>query len=511
MPKYMIADSSLYNQPEDYRNYRGVNVFTLSELRGVTGVTKRGETMTGKMQMPLFTLSPDERIGIMQSAGYVQAVVGSRMNRIAAAQWDIIHKKEIEEDTIQRLRDLKQIYDEYDNPNDLKHLVLRFKIKTLLQKELPDLRDDLVNFSNAMLRYKKQYDRKVVSRKQEIVDWLNNCNPEDDFFDLTKKWVESLMIHGATALFKDYTEDYSIMENFYVLPGGTTYPLRSVHVGGLTGYVQMVVGHMPKIYFKDEMTFTNYLPSAARSYGYVPLDALINKISEQLLFDQFAAERADGTKEPEKMVVWGDQRPTAFGDLTGELSLPTLTEGEQKRVEEKINMLRKGAVVTLQGVGHPLVLDISKADTFQAQSDRQDKLLRDVALVFNMTNMEINLAGGEFTSGKETSEEQGEIEAGKGTGPIMQKWESIICRDILPYRFGTDHIFKYKKTLTETEQVKLDALRFGSGTWTKNEIRSARGDDPIFEAGNDSLNQPEGAKPAAPDGSQLNPFNMKAI
>ena len=81
MPKYMIADSSLYNQPEDYRNYRGVNVFTLSELRGVTGVTKRGETMTGKMQMPLFTLSPDERIGIMQSAGSAALTATTRSGR----------------------------------------------------------------------------------------------------------------------------------------------------------------------------------------------------------------------------------------------------------------------------------------------------------------------------------------------------------------------------------------------------------------------------------------------
>lgn len=505
MPRYVIADSSTFQLPDDRRkNYRGLNVFTLSELRGVTGATKRGEFITGSVQAPMFTLPPEERMSIMQASAYVQAVIGSRMNRISSLEWDIVHKKEIEDQTYAHLKDLKDVFTEFDNSMDVRHMMLRFKIKNILQRELPDLRDDMQNFDKAMLRYKKRLDFDISNKKEEIKNWINESNNEDDFCDYVKKWVESLMVHGASTVYKDYVDKK--LDNFYVLPGGTTYPLRSVHVGDYVAYAQIVLGYMPKIYFQDEVTFTNYLPSAARSYGYVPLDALINKIAEQLLFDQFAAERADGTKEPEKLIVFGDQK-TPFGDLTGDVNVP-LNVDEQKRIEEKVNALRKGAVATISGVGHPVVEDISKADTFQAQSARQDKLLRDIALVFNMTNMEINLAGGEFTSGRETSETQQEIEEGKGTRPIIMKLQSIMNRDMLPYRFGSHYTFKYKKALTEFEQVRLDTMKHQSGTYTKNEIRNDRGDDPIFEQGNDSLAEQQAAMAGQ---SPFNPINTRNV
>ena len=64
--RYTIADSSLFNIPDDIKkNYRGLNVFTLSELRVITGVTKQGRLMTSSIQTPIFTLSPEERAGIM--------------------------------------------------------------------------------------------------------------------------------------------------------------------------------------------------------------------------------------------------------------------------------------------------------------------------------------------------------------------------------------------------------------------------------------------------------------
>lgn len=507
MPHYVLADTTLpdnLNRGAD--NARGINVFTLSELRAITGKTKQGGKVTGKMQYFLFGLTPEERINIMQSSAYVQAVVSSRMNRIAALEWDVISKKEHEEETIQTIKNLKQIYLEMDNPQDVKHLITRLKIYKAIQAEIPEMKPDLSNFETAIIRYKKKVDIRISQSKQQIVDWLNAPNAEDTFSDWNKKYVESLMIHGAVAIYKDYDDENNRLDKFYILPGGTVYPLRGVEVGEQTAFVQMAYDYFPKIYFADEMSFINYIPSAARSHGYVPLDALVFKISEQLLFDQFAAERADGTKEPEKLIVFGDQK-TPFGDLTGELNLPLPTD-EQKRIEEKLNIIRKGAIATVSGVGHPVVMDISKADTFPAQSDRQDKLLRDVALVFNMTNMEVNLAGGQFTSGKETSESQGEIEEGKGTKPIIQRQQTFLNKDILPYRFGTVFTFQYKKGMTELEQVEFDSLKMQSGSYTPNEIRTNRGDDPIIGQGNDELPAAGGQ---APDGSMSNPLNMRAM
>lgn len=505
MPKHYLADTTLPdNLNLQAHNARGMNVVTLSELRGITGKTKSGDLIRGKMQYFMFALTPEERISIMQSSAYVQAVISSRMNRISSLEWDVVPKKEFEGQATDRLKNLKQIFTELDNPKDLNHLMARTKIYGEIRGKLPALKPDLSNFDSALVRFKKKHDKKISHSKQQIVDWLNNPNSEDEFADWIKKFVESFMLHGAAAIYKDWCRDY--IENFHMLPGGTVYPLRGEYVGTPTAYVQMGYDYIPKIYFKDEITFANYIPSAARSHGYVPLDSLVFKVSEQLLFDQFAAERADGTKEPEKMIVFGDNKSLFQGDLTGEVDLP-MDKDEQKRIEEKLNTLKKGAIMTISGVGTPVVEDISKADTFPAQSDRQDKLLRDVALVFNMTNMEVNLAGGQFTSGKETSETQSEIEEGKGTRPIIQKIESIINNDILPYKFGTYFEFKYKKGMSDIEQVELDTKKRMSLTWTPNEVRVARGDDPIVGQGNDEL---PGEGPA-PDGTENNPLNMRAM
>jgi hypothetical protein len=506
MNKYRIADTSFNNIPDDRgKNYRGLNVWTLSELRSIQGQTKSGRVTEGTIQYPLFALDPFERSAIMQSSTYIQAVVTSRMNRISSLEWTVNTEKEIEDETYDQLKDWKQIYFEYGSNNELNDIVLRYRLYLAIKEHLHDIKQDLSNFDAALLRWKKRIDRQNTRKNNEIIEWLSQPNMEDDFDDWVKKYVQSLMIHGAVGIYKEFSQENKL-ENFYVLPGGSVYPLRGVNVGSYVAYVQMMTGHFPKMYFQNEISFVNYVPSATRSYGYVPLDALINKISEQLLFDQFAAMRADGTKEPEKLVLFGDNK-SLFGDLTGDISLPMDT-AKQKRIEEKLNTIRQGAIVTLSGVGTPVIADISKADTFSAQSARQDQLLRDVALLFNMTNMEVNLAGGQFTNGRETSETQSEIEEGKGTRPIIKKIEKVITKDKIPYRFGYGHIFQFQKTKSDEEQVELDTRRNQSGTWTPNEIRLARGDDPIPGPENDKL--PTG-QAAQPDGTQANPFNMRGV
>lgn len=507
MYRYTLADSSLFNPiNEKNKNPRGLNVWTLTELRRITGQAKSGDYIQGSVQYPLFTLDPYERELIMQSTCYIQSVVTSRMNRISSLDWTVIKEKEILDETIDNLNNLKSLFDEYDNLQDMNHIILRNRIYLEVKHKLFAIRRDMSNFQSCLMRYKKKVNRVNGKSAQQIIDWLDQPNLEDDFDDFIKKYIESLMIHGSVAIYKEWISNQ--IDNFYILPGGSVLPLRSETVGSYIGYAQIIENHMPKIYFQNELSFINYVPSATRSYGYVPLDALINKITEQLLFDQFAAERADGTKEPEKLVVMGDNK-SLFGDLTGDMSLP-LDKAEQKRIEEKINTLRKGAIILLSGVGTPVVADISKADTFSAQSDRQDKLLRDIALLFNMTNMEVNLAGGQFTSGKETSESQAEIEEGKGTRPIIKKIEKVINKQLIPYRFGLGYKFQYQKGRTEEQQAQLDTLRWNSGTWTKNQIIEDRGDDPAPGEENDKLPQ-TGQTQSLPDGTTVNPFNMRNI
>ena len=507
MTTWKLADTTLFNLPHDReKNSRGLNVWTLSELRTVKAQAMSGRIVDGTIQYPVFCLQPEERSQIMQSCTFIQAVVTSRMNRISSLDWTVVTEKSIQDETFDKIKQLKQIYFENDNPGDLNQMVLRYKTYLAIKQFLPDVKKDMSNVDSAFMRYKKRIDRQNTVNNNAIIDWISEPNQEDEFDDFIKKYVESLMIHGAVGIYKEQSPDTGKIENLYILPGGSVYPMRGVTVGGYVAYVQMLLGHFPKIYFQNEMAFINYVPSATRSYGYVPLDALINKISEQLLFDQLAAERADGTKEPEKLVVLGDNK-SLFGDLTGEINLPMNTD-EQKRIEEKINTIRKGAIVTLSGVGTPVVVDISKADTFSAQSERQKMLRSEIAFLFNMTNMEVNLGGGEFTSGRETSESQAEIEEGKGTRPIIKKLETFWTKQVIPYKFGPGYMFQYKKGNSDDEQVDLDTKRNQSGTWTPNEIRIDRGDDPIPGEENDKLPNVQSGQP---DGSQAKPFNMKGL
>lgn len=506
MYRYTIADSTLFNIPADrQKNLRGLNVWSLTELRSLAGQTKEGKILQGTIQYPIFSLDPWERMEIMKSVPYIQAVITSRMNRIASLDWSVSTQKRNQDKIYDKIKHMKQLYDEFDNMGEMSHVMLRFKIYNQLKEYMFDLKQDMSNYQAALIRFKKRTDSMNGDRTNEIMDWLSEPNMEDEFDDWVKKYVESLMVHGATGNYKEWIDD--TLENFYVLPGGSVYPLRSVQVGSYVAYVQIMESHFPKFYFQDEIAFVNYIPSAARSYGYVPLDCLINKISEQMLFDQFAAERADGTKEPEKLLAFGDNK-SLYGDLTGEVDLP-MDKDEQKRVEEKVNTIRKGAVIIIKGLGTPIVADISKADTFPAQIQRQDKLLRDVALVFNMTNMEVNLAGGQFTSGRETSESQAEIEEGKGTRPIIRKIESLLTKNIIPYRYGPGYEFEYQKGRTEEEQARLDTMRLQSGTWTKNDIRTDRGDEPLPGEENDRL--PDSGQGMQPTGTQGNPYNIREL
>jgi hypothetical protein len=95
-----------------------------------------------------------------------------------------------------------------------------------------------------------------------------------------------------------------------------------------------------------------------------------------------------------------------FGSgLDDDSSMP-VNKNEQKRVETVINEARKGAIRTLTGIGKPLVLDVSRSDTMQTQIERQRQIREEVALVYNMSNMEVNLTGSEDTSGRAVSESQ---------------------------------------------------------------------------------------------------------
>jgi hypothetical protein len=211
------------------------------------------------------------------------------------------------------------------------------------------------------------------------------------------------------------------------------------------------------------------------------------------MFDQRAAEMADGTRPPEKLVVMGDRTP--FGDIGKEFDVP-LSKPEQRRVEQILNEQKKEALRVLTGYGMPVVVDISRADTFQFQSERQRMVREEVGLVFGASNMEMNLTGAESTSGRNSSETQERYDLYKGIYPIIQGIERFYNREVLPFRYGVGYELSFKTGLSEREKLAALREKKDSGLYSVNEIRTRDlGEDPFS---GEEFDKPSGAVVQAP-------------
>jgi hypothetical protein len=275
----------------------------------------------------------------------------------------------------------------------------------------------------------------------------------------------------------------------------------------MVAYIQMIPAVEAKVYFADEICYKSYVPSSDMSYGAIPLECLVNKLAEVLFFDQAAAMRADGTAPPDKIALFGETSP--FGDITNapaDFQMP-MDVNEQSRLETIMNQPRKGAIRVLSGYGQPAILDLSKESTFQYQDARQEKILKMVALVFNMSNNEINLTGSEDTSGRSTSESQERIEREKGIYPLVKMIESAINSDVLAYRFGSDYHLEYKTGLSDEEELTLDTSKVKSGLYSVNEVRLARNEEPFPDP---RFDLPTG-QAGPPDGSEQDPLHMRQL
>jgi len=503
---FILADTSqeLFNDNRNDRR-RGVSIYNLSEIVGVQGRNRSGEMVQGEVQIPIFILTPQERESIARLNSYIFAVVSGRMQRISGLEWTVTRKIKEEDRIVLSLKQLRAIWTEQDSPTDIKEILVRFRAMKKIREELPDVKNDLSNFDASLRRWRARYKLTATDSSQQIVDWVSSPNREDDFEEFVKKWVADLMIHGAGAQYRRQIS--GLGEDYYMLPGGSVLPLRSRFVGGGTGYVQLMSMIEPRIYFSDEMIYDNYAPLSARSYGMIPIEALVNKVAESLMFDKTAAERADGTVPPQKLVIFGENSGGFLGDL-GSTKLDTpLDKDEQDRIESKLNTERRNAVVTLSGHGTPVVEDISKADTFPAQSDRQDKLIRDIGLVFGATNAEMNLDGSMEFSSESTSKSQERTEKARGIYPIVRIIDKTVTSKWIPYKFGSGWLMEHKTGLTDAERIAMEKAMMESGTYDVNQIRDERGDEPY---NGEEYDKPQKMQPSA-QGTDSNPMITRAL
>jgi hypothetical protein len=330
-------------------------------------------------------------------------------------------------------------------------------------------------------------------------------NINDRYDEFIKKIIFDLLVHGNFAVYKEQLNGR--LENMYCLPGGTVVPLKSKFVGGANAYVQ-VSNRMDTsmIYFSDELAYANYIPNSARAYGFIPLEALVNKIAETLLFDRLMADQADGTKPPEKMVIIAENSP--FGDINKEYNVP-INPDEQQRIEAKVNAPKKNAIMTFSG-NVVQVVDLSRENTMSIQMQRQKDIREEVGLVFQATSMEMNLTGSENISGRSTAEAQREIYNSRGIKPILKLLESVFNRDIIPFRVGTGWKLEYDIGKNEIEDLDILQRKVNTGLYSVNELRMDELNEPPFP--DEQFDKPtSGQQGQPPDGSQQKPFNFNSL
>lgn len=468
---------------------RGINVQSRGDILGASGRLQDGTIGRETFQPPYFSLTPLERDEIAKQNSNVQGLVTGRMHTISGIDWSIAPKGEKEDDFIESMKMRYQLFNEINGAPGLQYKIAAYKQKSEMLKHLPDLLPDLSNFQGSLRRWRVRYRKTVRESASQVTDWLNSANDQVDFEEFQKKWVYDLMVHGSSAIYWD-TESPSIQRTFYMLPGGTVMQVRNPYAGPGVAWFQMVPGFETKIYFENEMIYDTYIPTSSRTYGLVPLDALVNKVAESLMFDRTSAERADGTRPPEKAVIFGETSPIpGFGSdpTVGSVPMPT---DQQRQLEQKFNVERQNAIAVISGTGTPHVLDLSRADTFAAQNERQTKLLKDIALVFNASNLEINMTDSDGVSGRSTGETLERVDKQKGTGPIIRIIDKTITNKILTKKFSDYWEFSHNGGMSEVAQVELDAKKLQSGTYDVNDIRESRGDDP-YEG--EEYNKPQGA------------------
>lgn len=494
-----------YREPTgDDPNRRGIQVYSLSDLVTNTGKEKDGQRVSVKSEQKYFYLNIIERNQIFRLCAPVFGVVSSRMNRMSALEFNVVPVRSEEDRIADDYKSKYQVFKELEKEMDFKNLMVKAKIYGYLAGDLPGLKPDLSNFEGCLMRWKKDIQNTHISKGEQIKDWLLEPNQGVIWSDYVKKWVYDLMIHGAASTYKQ--SEKGVVSNFDLLIGGSVYKLKNPYFSGVDAYIQIVSGYEPQVFYGNEISYCQYLPTSVLSYGMIPLEALINKIAETLLFDKLMADRADGTQVPSKMVVVTDNS-NPFKDFDKEQQDMNIDTDEQKRIEEKINTPIKGGVMTFSG-NHASIVDLSRADTLEVQNVRQKDIREDVALVFNMSNMEVNLTGSGDTSGRATSETQQEIEQGKGIAPLVKLLERHITKDIITSRYGYGYKLEIQQQKNAIEEKELDEKMLRTGEMTKNEIREKYNKTP-FDG--DEYNLPDDSAPLERGNDINNPLFSKMV
>jgi hypothetical protein len=491
----MANDSLVF---DNRRNRRGYAVLDDRVILPQAAVDKYGVTRTVCYALSNVILDVYERIDIFRSCSPIFSIVTGRMNCISGMEWKITQKRKVEDEISCKIKFAKQIFDEFRGSGDPRHKGIALNAKKFILRHLSDVLPDLSNFDKSLFRWSTRLRKKVEDRSREIEAWLHKPSKETTFEDFIKIIIFNTHIHGIAGVYKKRSDFSGRTNELYTLPGGSVYPKAKIFVDDPGGLVQVVDNCKAQLFDADEAAAVSFAQFDANDFC-LPLDAIVNNISEILLFERRAADMSNGEKYPEKMVVFG--RTTPFGDISGNgesFSMP-LPKEEQEKIQRTVNETRKDAILIVSGHGAPAVVDVSRADTFNTQSQRIRMLREQIGNVFGASNAEMNLTGTENTNGRESSQTQERKDREKGVYPHLKSIENMFNYDVIPDRYSDDWIFSFEASLSERERIELWKSKLESGLFSVNEIRAM---DVGVDAFNDKrFDFPKGEAPPQEQGA----------
>ena len=104
----------------------------------------------------------------------------------------------------------------------------------------------------------------------------------------------------------------------------------------------------------------------------------------------------------------------------------------------------------------------------------------EVGLVFNMSNIEMNMSDSEGVSGRSTSESLETIDQNKGVIPIINIITNTLNRSILPYRYGAGYKVEFQVAKDPMQELQMQKAMIDSKLYSINEVRTEElGRDPF--------------------------------
>lgn len=486
-------------------NLRGLDVIPLSKL-SVRGETRDGTIIKTELGAGnFFQLDPWTAETMATTCAPIAGVVHQRCTKAARAGWSIEtrNRTHIIDEFASGLEHLNYLYDlKGDSPADLG---AKLRIWTELKKELPDLFPDLSNFPAEKKWWLKRQRSASSNDTAGLEMWLSNpANLGGLAFDeFIKTWTRDYMIHRAASIYKQQGP-MGELAGLKMLPGGSVFRLPPMAAGLETAYLQVPLGcffaggaygyvegddvwlggpgssaqsQISKLYFRTELSHSQYLPSTNWADGVSPLDALIDAFKSHLRLSGLFTESSDGTRSPEKAIIMGTKLPRMnLTEDSDNSSDAPLQETEHIRIERALNDKTRDTIVKiLSRLGDATVVDLSHNDKATMLLEWENKVEQLIALVYGATMQEVNRTDSGGTSGRSTSEANERAESTSGMGPIYVGFENALTENVFrPYKPWA--VFRMQSGLSDKERAEIAAGMLASGL-SLNETR-----DRVWEA-----------------------------